>query len=225
MLSRRAGRSVSWRGTMYGLRRDRLHAAGPHPLDHLGLVDQSLVAGSRHPLDDRGAHPFERGAMGRLGGDVLDLMGIAPHVVELFGRARGAHPQRRGAGELARGLHPEPLLHDRALVAIDDVPHVGQLGGEVADVEEARVAGGSHHVVFGIHAIARREDVGRRRTFRRADQRAALHVRGNAEAGEGKNRWREVDEADQLVADRARRRECPRRGGTRIISGTCRPES
>ena len=99
-----------------------------------------------------------------VGSQIADLVRIGNRVVELLGRAAGPHPQRGRSGQRALGLQPEPLLHDRALVAINDVAGVGLLGREITDVEELPVARRAHHVVLDVHAIAGAEhELGRRR--------------------------------------------------------------
>ncbi len=139
--------------------------------------------------------------MRHLGSQVADLVRIGSRVVQLLGRPAGSHPQRRRAGQRSFSLQPEPLLHDGALIAVDDVARVRQLGREVADVEEALIARRAHHVVFDVHPIARAEhEPGRRRRFR-SDEHAPLKMRGNLDARHRKNGRREIDHADELIAD------------------------
>jgi pimeloyl-ACP methyl ester carboxylesterase len=80
------------------LRRPRLHAARPHPVDHLRFVDEALVTDTRHPVHHRAPHPLERRPVRGTGGQVVDLMRVGPHVVQLLWRAARPHPERRRPG-------------------------------------------------------------------------------------------------------------------------------
>ena len=81
---------------------------------------------------------------------------------------------------------------------------VRQLWFEVADVEESAVAGGAHHVVIDIHPVARPEHERRRRRGAGTDEHASLEMSRDLYAGQRENRRREIDEADELIAHRAR---------------------
>ncbi len=151
--------------------------------------------------------------MRRLGGQITDLMRIDLRVVQLLGGPLRAHPQRRWTGELSFRLQPEPLLHDGALVAVDDVAGVGQLRHEVADVEEPFVPRRADHVVFDVHPVARGEDQGRGWPGGGPHQDPARVVERNREAGHRQHGGRQIDEADQFVAHgswRDGRAECLR---------------
>ena len=155
-----------------------------------------------------------------------DLMRIGLRVVELLGRPARPHPQRGRPGQLPFRLQPEPLLHDGALVAIDDVPGVRQLGREVADVEEPRVARRAHHVVLDVHAVARGKHELRRRPGLRARRaRAPGRCAGiSTPASASTVGARSMKLTSSSLTEPGVTVE-PSAFGHRIISGTRRPES
>ncbi len=102
---------------------------------------------------------------------------------DALGRTVCSHPEGGGSRELPFRLESQPLLHEGTLVAVDDVPGVGQLWREVPAVEKPVVRRGAHQVVLDVHSVARGEDERRRRSGFGSDEHSAGQMRRNFHSG------------------------------------------
>ncbi len=187
-------------------RADQLVGRKPsRPRIHLGLGQEARVVRLEHPTLVCLAHPLQNClVLGRVG-QIMDLVGIALGIVELFRRLGWAHQERLRPAQLALGSQAAELLARGRPLGVVAVLHDGPVGQVVADVLVTLVADRTAHLVDLVDPVPHGEHVLARLGSLIAQECQPLHIIGNSHPDQAQHRGGEVDEADQPIDGRPRR--------------------
>ncbi len=158
-------------------------AARAFHLVELRLRNQPDIAGFPDPFGVDYAHPPEHILVLRIARQVFDFVRVGGGVVKLLDWFGLFEILLLRAFKLALGVEPPHLLHRRHLVHVINILPACHVPHVVANIFVAFVTHGTNQVVRFVHPVAGGENIFARRSLLAAEERMALDVVRDFDAG------------------------------------------
>src|SRR5690606_20677244 len=183
----------------------RMVQTAPHLFNELGFGNPSEVVGFFDPPVQYFSKSLHHSPVPGIVGHIMKLVGILCDHVQFLDVTGCPEPLLLHTVEGAIVAMAYDLAHQVLPRAVGDVLVRGQVRVEVSYVTILFIPHRTHPVHRYIHSVARAENIPSRFAgLIRSGEGLALHMFRRLNAGEGKHRRREVNEADQVGNDRTR---------------------